>query len=110
MGRGKIFSSSHSDDEMSLYSDSDLNGTILSEAAEMMDQDMILEEVSTDKVHPGAFILVEIVGGTRKKTKYTYAAIVQNEIDEEGEVKVMCLKANDCNKNYFVLMKMMYRM
>lgn len=65
LGRGKIYSSSsNSDDEMSLYSDSDLNDTILSEAAEMMDQDMILEEASTHKIHPGAFVLVEFGGGT----------------------------------------------
>ena len=27
--------------------------------------------------------------------KYIYAAIIQNKTDDEGEIKIMCLKAND---------------
>ena len=34
----------------------------------------------------GVHILVEFVGGGRKKIKYTYAAIIQNKIGDEGEI------------------------
>lgn len=44
---------------------------------------------------------MEFIGGILKKTRYTYAAIIQSGIDEEGEVKVMCLKTNNCNKKLF---------
>ena len=50
-----------------------------------------------EKVH----VLVEFVGGDRKKIKYTFAAIIQNKIDDEGEIKIMCLKANDSKRRTY---------
>lgn len=51
-----------------------------------------LEDPSPQKIKQGVYILVQYLGSAKTKTKYRYAGICQNDIDEEdGDVKVLFL-------------------
>ncbi|KAF8777467.1 hypothetical protein HNY73_014324 [Argiope bruennichi] len=64
-------------------------------------EEIFSEEVSVNKMYEGVYILVEFTGETRRKIKYTYAAIIQNKMDEDGEIQIMCLKAKDSKRKIF---------
>ena len=61
----------------------------------------IWENFSPDNIHEGIYLLVEFTGGCRKKTIYRYAAIAQGDVEDDGEIKIMCLNAIDETKKIF---------
>lgn len=52
-------------------------------------------EVTADEIFKGTFLLVEILTEKKKKAKYFYIAVTQDELEDDGEVRVMFLKAYD---------------
>lgn len=55
--------------------------------------------VEKENLEKGAFLLVKVLGGSRKKTVYRYVSIIQ-EITDEG-VEVMGMKSINAAKNIF---------
>lgn len=62
---------------------------------------VFLEETSVNKMREGVHVLVEFVGGSKKKKRNTHMLQIQNQMDEEGEIKIMCLKANDDKRTVY---------
>lgn len=54
-----------------------------------------------DLIKPGTFILVEFTSDQKKHIKYMYAAIAQSTVEEDGDVKVMCMKCVDDPRKTF---------
>ena len=62
-----------------------------------------VNEIMTDKIIKGTYILVEFVSEKKRKTKYYYIAVAQDDLEDDGEVKVMFLKACDNTLTIFKL-------
>ena len=88
-------SSSENDDENEI---SHLNGK---------KDNCIWENFSPDNIHEGIYLLVEFTGGYRKKTTYRYAAVAQGDVEDDGEIKIMCLNAID-ERKFFRSTKLMF--
>jgi hypothetical protein len=54
-------------------------------------------------IKAGVFILVDVIGGARKKTHYKYVCCVQNVDDEDGDVLVQGFKKEDHIGKVFML-------
>ena len=58
---------------------------------------------TVDLIKPGTFLLVEFTSDRKKHIKYRYAAIAQSTVEEDGDVKVMCMKCvRDTGKTFKV--------
>lgn len=53
------------------------------------------QEITPDKIIKGTYLLVEYLVGKRKKMKYCYIAVAQDNLEDDGEVRVMFLKLYD---------------
>ena len=77
-------STSSSEDNYSLASDSD--------ASSQVAEPLAYEEVTMDSLVTGTHILAKFHGGKRGASQYRYACIVQDGPDEDGELKVTVLR------------------
>lgn len=53
-----------------------------------------------NEIMKGKFLLVKVLGGSRKKTIYRYVAIVQ-DVTDEGEIEVLGMKSLDDQRRIF---------
>lgn len=59
----------------------------------------ISKEVTEKNIKVGTYMLVKFMTNGRRNLTYKYAVVAQSDIEEDGEVKVMTLKAiNDARK------------
>lgn len=72
-------------------SDSEVSDIPIHEAIE---KDVTGELPCVDAIKHGTFVLVEFGETTKKRcsNKYRYAAICLSNVEEDGDVKVMCMK------------------
>lgn len=82
------------------FSEEDLN----SELPETQGN-QVKTNVEVDSVKNGTFLLAEFKG-TQKNTSYRYLCVAESEVEEDGEVRVMCLKCLDSTRKNFFQMKM----
>lgn len=59
------------------------------------------ENLLLKSIHPGLFLLVEVP--TLSKNKYTYVALVNTTVDDDGEVNVTFLKSTGTDANIFAI-------
>lgn len=83
-----IYTSSDSDDDQPLAS---------------LARDNDLKKPAAPKcISTGSFLLIQIASSKKKATQYRYVGVAQSEVDEDdGELKVMFLKAIDNGANKF---------
>lgn len=62
-----------------------------------------ITEITPDKIIKGTCILVEFVTEKKRKMKYFYITVAQDDLEEDGEVQVMFLKACDDTSSIFKL-------
>lgn len=78
------------------FSEEDLN----SELPETQGN-QVKTNVEVDNVKNGTFLLAEFKG-TQKNTSYRYLCVAESEVEEDGEVRVMCLKCMDSTRKKFI--------
>lgn len=80
-------------------SDSDSNTTSMDEECELK-VDESIQKVLPDNIKAGKYMLAAFkTDGAICNFKYKYVVVAQEEMDDDGEVKVMCLKTiKDCGK------------
>ena len=77
------------------------------ESLEFIDDEGItfrqMEEPIIKIITTGAYLLIQIVGGKNNSSKYKYIGIVQSDVEEDGDIKVMFLRSiDDSGRNFQV--------
>ncbi|XP_042907124.1 uncharacterized protein [Parasteatoda tepidariorum] len=60
-------------------------------------------EPNCKNITAGTYLLIQILGGKKNKSKYKYVGIAQGDVEDDGDIKVMFLKTiDDSGKNFQV--------
>jgi len=55
-------------------------------------EEIIYEQIIWDSIKADVYLLVDFIGGLKKKTHYKNVCVVQSVDQDDGNILVMCLK------------------
>lgn len=96
---------SHVDDppEQTAFNSINEDDHSLHDNEEELLENIMCEIPTSDKLKIGAFILAKFLGGSRKKTEYRYACIIQDLY--ENELQVVSMKSGESKKQFKIVDK-----